>query len=108
MPHNRLEEPRTLPHATAALLNRIDSLLDGSKEPAQIERTLTDGYARALTLEAERLRIERRLDNRDDPETEAHELLDERLVAIDTELVSLRDRLAILRARSLELRAELG
>jgi hypothetical protein len=45
-----------------ALLVEIGSLLGGaSRDAAVIERTLTDGYARALTLEAERRRIQKRL-----------------------------------------------
>ena len=39
------------------LLDEIAELLDqrrGADDPARLEQTLTDGYARALTLEAER------------------------------------------------------
>jgi len=46
------------------LLAEISALLansDGRDDPARLERTLTDGYARALTLEAENRRIERRI-----------------------------------------------
>jgi predicted RNase H-like nuclease (RuvC/YqgF family) len=46
------------------LLTEIATLLDqdeGRDDPAQIERTLTDGYAQALTLEAERSDLERRV-----------------------------------------------
>jgi hypothetical protein len=48
------------------LLEQIDELLTASpsSEPAtlaRLERTLTDGYAHALSLEAERLRLERRM-----------------------------------------------
>jgi hypothetical protein len=46
------------------LLARIAALLaeaGGHDDPAQIERTLTDGYARALALEAERRRLQQRL-----------------------------------------------
>lgn len=44
------------------LLAEIRALLAGSRRDlARIERTLTDGYARALSLEAERWRLERRL-----------------------------------------------
>ena len=32
----------------------------GEDDPAQLERTLTDGYARALALEAERWRLQQR------------------------------------------------
>jgi hypothetical protein len=44
------------------LLDRISTLLGAStRDLDQIERTLTDGYACALSLEAERWRLERRV-----------------------------------------------
>ena len=46
------------------LLGEIAALLAGAEaadDPARIERTLTDGYARALALEAERRRLEQRV-----------------------------------------------
>ena len=44
------------------LLDRISTLLgDSTRDLDQIERTLTDGYACALSLEAERLRLEGRV-----------------------------------------------
>ena len=46
------------------LLTEIATLLDqdeGDDDPAQLERTLTDGYAQALTLEAERTSLERQV-----------------------------------------------
>src|SRR5207247_2033695 len=41
------------------LLEEISALLaaEGADDPARLERTLTDGYARALSLEAERRRL---------------------------------------------------
>jgi hypothetical protein len=42
----------------------IASLLavsDGGDDPARLERTLTDGYARALALEAEHRRLEQQI-----------------------------------------------
>jgi hypothetical protein len=43
----------------------LDEIVSAIEEPPhdrdQLERTLTDGYAHALSLEAERFRIERRL-----------------------------------------------
>jgi len=36
---------------------------DQSVDRARVERTLTDGYAHALALEAERLQIERRMEH---------------------------------------------
>jgi hypothetical protein len=46
------------------LLEEITALLDagdGADDPALLERTLTDGYARALSLEAERRRLEKQI-----------------------------------------------
>src|SRR6476661_6851822 len=46
------------------LMAQIAALLaeaDGQDDPAQIERTLTDGYARALALEAEHRRLAQRI-----------------------------------------------
>ncbi len=73
-----------------------------------IESTLTDGYAAALALEAERSRIERRLGEvaRDAGEVSAHsvaaELVDlsERLDTTDGELTRLRTLLRSLQARA--------
>src|SRR5918999_2303502 len=68
---------------------------------AELEHTLTDGYAQALGLEAERLRIERRigemahrLDGPDDV-AELQELA-LRLRQADDELANLRDVLVTL------------
>lgn len=49
------------------LLERIHALLDASTKGArlprnEVEPTLTDGYARALELDAECLRLEHRID----------------------------------------------
>ena len=45
-----------------ALLDEIAAVIsDDTADRAQIERTLTDGYAHALTLESERLRLEKRI-----------------------------------------------
>jgi hypothetical protein len=44
------------------LYDRIQTLIESeASDLAQIERTLTDGYAEALSLEAERWRLERRI-----------------------------------------------
>ena len=46
------------------LLEEISALLDAGgavDDAALLERTLTDGYARALTLEAERRRLEKQI-----------------------------------------------
>lgn len=72
-----------------------------------IESTLTNGYAEALALEAERSRIERRLGEvvRDAGEVSAHSTaaelaeLSERLDTADGELTRLRSLLHTLQAR---------
>lgn len=72
-----------------------------------IESTLTDGYAAALELEAERSRIERRLGEvvRDAGEVSAHSVaaelaeLSDRLDTADGELAKLRSLLRRLQAR---------
>jgi hypothetical protein len=45
------------------LLEEITALLaaEGTDDPARLERTLTDGYARALLLEAERRRLQKQI-----------------------------------------------
>ena len=79
---------------------------DGAGAPSldAIESTLTDGYAEALALEAERSRIERRLGEvaHDADEVSAHSVaaelsaLSKRLDAADEELVRLRSLLRSL------------
>jgi hypothetical protein len=69
-----------------------------------MEHTLTDGYARALELEAERLRLERRigeLAHRLEGPEQAGELreLAARLRSADDDLASLRDALVPLQQR---------
>jgi ABC-type phosphate transport system auxiliary subunit len=79
----------------------------GAPSLAAIESTLTDGYAEALALEAERLRIERRLGEvaRDAGDVSAHSVaaelaeLTERLDSADGELARLRSLLRSLQAR---------
>ena len=89
------------------LIDRIRSLLDGrTADPGGsvtgVEHTLTDGYAAALELEGERLRIERRMSELartvEHPE-EAGELrrLAGRLIATEAKLSELRTLLAELR-----------
>jgi hypothetical protein len=100
----------------APLLERISRLLKNrSADPGkplvtEMEDTLTDGYARALQLEAERLRLERRIGELarsvDGPE-EADELkaLAGRLRDVDVELEGLRNRLGLLQKRLAAVRA---
>jgi len=100
----------------APLLERISRLLKNrSADPGkplvtEMEDTLTDGYARALQLEAERLRLERRIGELarsvDGPE-EADELkaLAGRLRDVNVELERLRDRLGLLQKHLAAVRA---
>lgn len=99
-----LDEIRTL----------LDSAPDGEDAPTldAIEHTLTAGYARALALEAERWRLERRIAEvasklADDSGELSHaELvqLGERLSAADGDLSRLRGLLSSLRTRADEVR----
>ena len=99
-----LDEIRTL----------LDSAPDGENAPTldAIEHTLTAGYARALALEAERWRLERRIAEvasklADDSSELSHaELvqLGERLSAADGDLSRLRGLLSSLRTRADEVR----
>jgi ABC-type phosphate transport system auxiliary subunit len=94
----------------ASLVQRIRSLLEHrGGDPTTplltaMEHTLTDGYARALELEGERLRLERRigeLAHRLDGPEQAGELreLAARLRSVDDDLASLRDALVPLQQR---------
>jgi hypothetical protein len=84
---------------------------DGAGAPSldQVESKLTDGYAEALALDAERWRIERRLGEvarEAGEEADARELaqLSERLETADGELARLRPLLGNLQARRRALR----
>jgi hypothetical protein len=100
----------------SALLQRIRKQLDvRGADPAkplltEMEHTLTDGYARALELEAERLRLERRIGelahNLEGPE-EARELrrLALQLKEIDESLAGLRGVLTALQQQVDDARA---
>jgi len=98
-----------------SVLQDIKTLLNGREESdlAAIERTLTDGYAKALSIEAERWRIERRIGEvasalgRGDVAANTQEIvaLAQRLEAADGDLVALRDLLASLRGRADAARA---
>jgi hypothetical protein len=70
-----------VPQSTATLITRLDALLAEPERSSTAESTLTDGCARALALEAERLRVLRRI------------------ASIDVELEQLRARIAELRLR---------
>jgi predicted nuclease with TOPRIM domain len=94
-------------HELPPLFERIRRLLDPrSSDPGkplltEMEHTLTDGYARALELEGERLRIERQigeLTHQIDGLEQVGELrrLADGLRRADDELMRLRDLLAEL------------
>lgn len=93
-----------------ALRDRIAELLTlpehGAGAPSidTIETTLTDGYAAALELEAERWRIERRLGEVARAEdVREFARLSQRLESADGELAGLRSLLRNLQARRREL-----
>jgi hypothetical protein len=88
----------------------IRSLLDlpaGAELPprADLEDTLTSGYAYALGLEQERLRIERALRavvrSSDWPDQDEVGALSRRLARADQELAGVRALLSTLRAQAL-------
>jgi hypothetical protein len=94
------------------LCEQLAALIDAppardEKTRAQFERTLTDGYARAHSLEAEQLRIERRIGkiaaqmSARDRELKADELaeLSLRLSRASVDLRQLRGLLATARRR---------
>ncbi len=85
-------------------LLRLPENGDAAPSLAAIESTLTDGYAEALALEAERFRIERRLGEVARGADDAADLrefarLSERLESADGELARLRALLGSLQAR---------
>jgi predicted nucleic acid-binding Zn-ribbon protein len=95
------------------LLEQIQALIDASaRDIDEIERTLTDGYAHALTLEAERSRLSRRLAEvaqgiqRGDTAKKARELaaLSKRLEGADGDLSTLRTLLVDLRRHADDVR----
>jgi hypothetical protein len=88
---------------------QIEDLL-GAKSPtlARLEDTLTEGYARALAIEAERWRLERRIGEvaREGSTDVGEELrsLGTQLTRADGELVELRSLLGTLHERARVLR----
>jgi hypothetical protein len=92
-----------------SLVDEIQQLLaapptgDDAPELEQIEHTLTTGYARALALEAERQRLEGRLDRGESGDIAA---VTERIAATAAELSRLRSLLVPLRERASQLRGE--
>ena len=98
-------------HEVNVVLERIDALLGGAPPVPELERTLTDGYATALALEGERLRIDKQMDGVtaaiDEDPSGAKELsaLAERRASLDSDLHRLRERLGLLKQRTREVRA---
>lgn len=103
--------------ARSAVLDEIARLLgappggEGAPSLEWIEHTLTDGYAHALALEAERDRLQHRIaelaaDAATDVGARDRELstLSTRLRASDGELSRLRGILALLRVRAATMR----
>jgi chromosome segregation ATPase len=91
---------------SAELYKQISAIIDApDRDLKRIERTLTDGYARALSLEAEKWRIQKRITEvtqeleHGDAEVKARELstLAQRLDGNAGELSELRGRLGALR-----------
>ena len=102
----------------SSILEEIEAALrrppaGGNDAVARIEETLTDGYARALQLEGERLRLERRFGELarglkgGDGGKHADELADlsRRLARAESDLRHLRSRLAELRQHAEAVRA---
>jgi hypothetical protein len=91
------------------LLGEIATLLEQEEaedDPARLERTLTDGYAQALTLEAERTSLERRvlrlsleLDENGDASPSEVRALARRLHECDDSWERLRGELVRLKRR---------
>jgi hypothetical protein len=90
----------------SAMLDTIQELLDGAPAPTldSLEEPLTTGYAHALALEGERLRLERELRSLirspslpQRERREGVERLETRLATVDGDLRELRSLLATLR-----------
>ena len=97
---------RTVPDELDLLIERIRSLMDANAEGAglprnEVEPTLTEGYARALELDAECLRLEHRIDRL------TRDIADDREVPAG-KLSGLLRRLHDTEQRSAQLRALLA
>jgi hypothetical protein len=91
------------------MLEQIEELLnDDAPALADVESTLTDGYAQALALESERLQLERRLGQvaRAGGDGAGEELtsIGRQLNTTDGELAALRRMLGVLHERARRLR----
>ncbi len=114
-PGNPLSPP---PMIHEEIRNLLEAPPTGENAPSldHIEHTLTAGYARALALEAERWRLERKIAHivaklgADASQQRATELaqLGKRLSSADVDLTQLRRLLSSLRSRANEARATPG
>jgi hypothetical protein len=91
------------------LVQRIRALLDASAEGAglpknQVEPTLTEGYARSLELEAECMRLERRIDNLTRAVADGQEIPAGKLSALLRQLHETEEQWDDLRALLVPLR----
>jgi hypothetical protein len=106
---NRKPRPMDEVHDDIVELLSLPTRGMGAPSLAQIEDTLTEGYAQALALEAERLRLERQLGQvardgeRPDLASELAEITD-RISRADGRLRHLRTLLGSLRERAREAR----
>lgn len=104
--------PDTPLHETIIKLLAAPKEGAGAPPLADVEETLTAGYAHALALDAERRRIERRIgqmaatlrEDRSEHRTDEIASLAARLSDADGELSRLRGLLASLRTRASDLR----
>jgi plasmid stabilization system protein ParE len=113
-PDNRWKgTPDAAPREISTLFDDIRQLLDapdqgdGAPSLARVEETLTTGYAHALALDAERWRLERRLDEVVAHAAQGGDQAAAELVTLTTQLSSADGELEDLRAmlRPLRLRA---
>ena len=91
------------------LLDRIQALIDSYAEGAglprnEVEPTLTEGYARALALDAECLRIERRIDRLTREVAEGRQISNGNLSSLLKRLHDTEEESADLRALLAPLR----
>ena len=96
--------------AAHPMVQQIEDLLSAhAPSLAHVEDALTEGYAQALQLEAERLRLERRLGevarNPEGDHREELRTLGSRLRRADGEIETLRSLLGSLSQRARTLRA---
>ena len=86
------------------MADETDALIEELARPADraaMEEALTRGYAQAMTLEAERLRLDRRITALAADDARLQELpeLARRRTRADVELTRLREALGVLRRR---------